>query len=196
MNSEDQIISEIVEIYRPQIKVPTNKPRTQFFLCPVGLVGSGKTTVLKSLSEKLSLVRISGDEVRKILKECGYDYELTWEIGQKLVAEFVEQGYSIAHDTDCATPRTQEYLKKLAQEKGVKIIWIHTNPPEEFIINKLKNFKHTWLFENADQAIENYMSRKALHQHLNIEFAYTFDTSKDNLNEQIEKGLVAIKNLL
>ena len=196
MKSEDEIIGEIIEAYKPLIHVPKSRPEKQFFLCPVGLVGSGKTTVLKPLSEKLFLVRISGDEIREILKEHGYDYELTWEIGQKLVREFVKQGYSIAHDTDCATLRTQEYLIKLAQEVGAKIIWIHVNPPEEFIIDKLKNFKHTWLFRDASEAIENYMARKPLHENLSMQFTYTFDTSKANLAEQVENGLVAIKNSL
>ncbi len=196
MKSDDEVIDEIIEAYKPQIQIPESKPEKQFFLCPVGLVGAGKTTVLKPLSEKLNLVRISGDEIRKILKEHGYGYDLTWEIGQKIVTELVRQGYSIAHDTDCATPRTQEYLAKLAQEVVAKIIWIHINPPEEFIINKLKNFKHTWLFKNGGEAIENYLSRKPLHENLSMPFAYTFDTSRGDLNEQIEEGLVAIQSAL
>ncbi len=196
MKSNDEVTEEIIEAYRPQIKVPEHKPEKQFFLCPVGLVGSGKTTVLKPLAEKLNLVRISGDEIRQLLKERGYGYELTWEIGQKLAGEFVRRGYSIAHDTDCATPRTQEYLKQLAEEVGAKMIWIHINPPEEFIINKLRNFKHTWLFKNGDEAVENYLARKPLHKNLSILFTYTFDTSRNDLDKQIEEGLVAIQSAL
>ena len=89
--TSDKIISEIVEIYKPQIKIPKIKPEKQFFLCPVGLIGSGKTTVLNLLSERLSLVKISGDEIRKILKDRGYGYDLTWNIGKVLIQEFANK---------------------------------------------------------------------------------------------------------
>ena len=196
MPSEKEIINKIAEAYRLQIKIPGKKPEKQFFLCPVGLIGSGKTTVLEILSEKLSLVRVSGDEIRKILKEKEYSLDLTWEIGQKVVVDLARQGYSIAHDTDCATLKTQEYLKELAGELGAKIIWIHIDTPEKVILERMKTPRKSWLFETVEAEMENYYARKPLHQNLAIPFTYTFDTSKDNFNEQIKEGLLAIESAL
>ena len=73
------------------------------------------------------------------------------------------------------------------------MFWIHINPPEEFIINKLKNYKHTWLFKNAEQAIENHKTSKDKHHKIiNFPFIYTFDASRDDLDEQIEEAIAVI----
>ena len=45
---------KILEEYRKNTVVYKQKPARQFFLCPVGLVGAGKTTVLKPIAERLS----------------------------------------------------------------------------------------------------------------------------------------------
>jgi len=68
----------------------------------------------------------------------------------------------------CASSRTRELIAQAERDYGIKTIWIHTNPPEEFIIKKLKNYKHTWLFEDGDQAVQNYLDRKPIHQDLDM----------------------------
>jgi len=187
MNPTAEEIEEIIKEYKSQIRIPGKKLAKQIFLCPVGLTGAGKTTVLKLLSEKLNLVRISGDEIRKILKERGFGYDTTWKIGQTIIKEYARNGYSIAHDADCATQRTQDSVKKIAQEIGATIMWIHINPPESFILNKLSNLEPNWL-GTAEARVKNYHQRKPLHENLDMNFTYTFDTSKDNLDEQIEEA--------
>ncbi len=75
----------------------------------------------------------------------------------------------------------------MEEEYGAFSIWIHINPPEEFILNKLRTYNHTWLFKDADEAIDNYMRRKHLHEHLPMAFLHTFDTSREGLGEEIEE---------
>lgn len=74
----------IMDEYEAELDIPIQPKRKQFILCPVGIVGAGKTTVMKPLSERLSLVRISGDEIRKILKEHGQAYDAVVPIGSAL----------------------------------------------------------------------------------------------------------------
>lgn len=163
---------------------------------PVGLVGSGKTSVLKPLAERLHLLRVSGDGIRRTIQDNDGDLENTWGIGNLVVARFAERGYSIAHDTDGATPKTQESIARQAEKYGVSVIWIHVNPPEDFILEKLKNYPHTWLFSDADEAIANYHARKPLHTDLPMDFTYTFDPSRPDLAEQIKDAVLAIHNAL
>jgi|SRR3989344_262694 len=145
------VYEEVRAEYEASLKIPRNKPKKQFFVLPVGLVGAGKTTVMKPLAEKLSLLRISGDEIRKILHNRALGYDSVWEVGKDLAEKYAKEGYSIAHDTDSANPKTIELATKMAEKLGVKLIWIHINPPEEFIINKLLNHKHTWLFRDESK---------------------------------------------
>lgn len=182
-------LEEIEVLFRSQIKIPKNKPLKPFFFCPVGLVGSGKTTVTKDISERFNLVRISTDELRKILKENGYNYDELKNIIFKIAKEFAETGYSISFDMNCGNTETQKVIRKFSNDLHVPVIWVHVNPPEEFIINKLKSFNHTWLFRDSEQAIENYFQQKEeiTKEIGKIEYSYIIDTSRNNLKDQLEE---------
>ncbi|HRY52858.1 MAG TPA: AAA family ATPase [Candidatus Portnoybacteria bacterium] len=187
-------LRSILQKYKNSLVVYEKKPVRKFFLCPVGLVGAGKTTVLKPLAEQMQTVRVSTDEIRRILKNKGYNYDFVGEIALKLIEDFAKEGYSVAIDADCVNKK--DNIEKLAKEAGAKIIWLHINPPEEFIINKLRNFKNGWLVEDNEEMVRNYFERKSLHQKLDFPFLYVFDTSKNNLKEQIKEAEDLIKGEL
>ncbi|MFH1129375.1 MAG: AAA family ATPase [Patescibacteria group bacterium] len=187
----------ITSLYESTLEIPKNKPKNQFVLCPIGLVGAGKTTVISPLSKKLSLLRISTDEIRILFKKDGLDWGQAREIAYGLVKKYLHQGFSVAVDIDCVTERARNYIAEAQKELDLKVIWIHINPPEEFIINKLKDYKHDGvLFKDAEDAINNYFDRKPLHQNLDFPFTYTFDTSKSNLDEQINEAVDKINDLI
>ena len=178
----------IKNIFVSQLVIPETKPPQQFLLCPVGLVGSGKTTVVSPLAEKLHLVRISHDEIREILKKNDYNYDRSKEIASEVISDFLKDGYSVAIDANCGSQETFDRIKNIEQKYHLRVIWIHINPPEEFIINKLRNFKHTWLFANGEEAVRGYLNYKNTYGDgtgLHIDFDYVFDTSKSNIQEQI-----------
>ena len=194
-DSEKQLVEgdflDVCSEYEASLGLPQSNPASQFFLCPVGLIGSGKTTVMKALSQSLSLLRISGDEIRKILYDRGFGYDKTWDIASSLVRKFAHEGYSIANDTDGATLKTREALENLAKELGAKVIYIHIYAPEEVIIKRLKNRK-SWLFKDGQEALDNYYARKPLHQNLSLPYIYTFDTSRTDMEGQIEEAITLI----
>ncbi|MEK7615186.1 MAG: AAA family ATPase [Patescibacteria group bacterium] len=184
---------QMVTEYLNRIVLPPQNSGVKFILCPIGLVGSGKTTVLKPIAQRLGLARVSGDEIRLLLKEQGFNWTRTIEIAFRVIQVLVEKGYSIAIDSDCSGPNVIETIEKMAAEHGYKVRFIHINPPEAFILNKLKNFRHTWLFKNADDALQSYYRRKPLHENLNLDFVYTFDTSKSDLPNQIEEVIFLLR---
>ena len=200
MNLNVEGIVSIREKYKSTLKLPhQNKDAShQFFLCSVGLVGAGKSTVIKPLSEKLSLVRISSDEVRQILKERNVGYEQLMEIVKPLAEELAVQGYNLSFDADCGNPKTKEVIMELAEKVGAKVFWIQIDPPEDFILNKLRNYKHTWLFKDGEEAVENYFQQKERRQKENTHFDFlaTVDTSKLDLSAQIEHVFELIKKSL
>ncbi len=185
--------AKITEAYEKTLQIPKNKLEKQIMICPVGTVGSGKTTVIKPLSGKLSLLRISTDEIRKLLKENGYGYDNVRKLAYALAEKYISKGFSVAMDGNCSSDEAQEKINQIKDKYDIKVFWVHINTPEEFILNKLKSYKHTWLFKNADEAIENYRISKAKHhKHINFPFVYTFDTSRDNLDEQIKEAVAVI----
>lgn len=183
-----EVTSHIKDLYEQTLIIPEKKGDHQFLLCAIGLIGAGKTTVLKPLCEKLGVVRMCTDDIRKLLKENGFGYDTAQEINVTLVRKYLGLGYSVAIDGDSIREESQKLIEETRVLYGVKVVWIHINPPEAFIVNKLTNFKHSWLFRDAEHALSNYYNRKPLHEHLSMPFLYTFDTSKSNLADQIEEA--------
>lgn len=186
----ETVYLQIKETYLQQIVIPENKLAGQYLLCPIGLVGAGKTTVVKPLSEKLNLVRISGDEIRKLFKEQGCGYDKVYDLAFELINHFLTKGFSVCIDSDCVGKIEQ--LNKAAEKKNLPIVWIHINPPESFIINKLSNLKPNWL-GTADEMVANYYERKPIHKDLKLDFTVVFDTSRSDIQEQIESSVSIIK---
>ena len=187
-NIPDSVYDDVKDTFLKSLFIPDEKPQHQYILCPVGLVGAGKTTVVKPLSETLDLVRISGDEIRKCFKDKGYGYDRFKELAFEITQSFLGQGYSIAIDSDCVTEDTIQKINDSKEKYGIKDVWIHINPPEEFIINKLSNLKPNWL-GTAEQMVKNYYQRKPLHEDLShFSFIYTFDTSRDDLDKQLKEA--------
>lgn len=184
---------EALKRYEETLEIPPRKLKRQIIVCPIGTVGSGKTSVIKPLSKKLSLLRISNDDIRKLLKENGCGYDSVRKLAYRLALKYIAKGFSIAIDGDCNSREAQRHMQELRRKYGIKVFWLHINPPEAFIIHKLKNYKHTWLFKDADEAIRNYYSSKATHENLNFPFVYVFDPSRDDLNKQIEEAATVIK---
>lgn len=193
LSNED--LKNIKNIFVSQLFIPQIKPLKQFLLCPVGLVGAGKSTITVPLARKLNLVRISHDEIRKILKENDFNYNRSKEIALEVISDFLNKGYGVAIDANCGSLETFNRIEHIKKERDLKVIWIHINPPEEFIINKLRKFDHTWLFTSGEEAVQGYYKYKNAYgdgTNLGIDFTYVFDTSKTDAQKQIVEAEEAI----
>lgn len=111
--------------FRDRLVVPKEKRTEQLFFCPVGLVGVGKTTITKPISEALGLVRISSDEVREILKRQNADPKLLKEIIFHVAEEYANEGFSLAFDMDCGNPETKHYVELLAEKLHARVVFVH-----------------------------------------------------------------------
>ncbi len=187
----DSDFKHIIDEYKSTLDIPDRRLSPQILICPVGLVGAGKSTVLNPICKKLPLVRIATDEIRKLLQEKGFNFLRTREIAKFLFHEFLTDGHSVVADADCIDREVQEYVQVLKDEFSLLVVWIHINSPEEFIIQKLTHFKHTWLFRNAAHAIEVYHKRKPLHEAYlkDVRFYFTFDPSKNDIDKQVASFL-------
>lgn len=191
----ENVYQEVKATYLKQVEIPDTKLSPQFVLCPIGLIGSGKTTVLMTLTARMSLVRVSGDELRKLFKNRGHGYSRVRELGFEIVRGLLQRGYRVAIDSDCSSAESQEQVKLIWSELKVRVVWIHVNPPESFIITKLSNLIPNWL-GTAQEMINSYCICKSLHRHLHFDFTYVFDTSKPNLSQQIEEAELAINQAI
>lgn len=178
--------------------VTTQEPR--FALCIIGLVGAGKSTVLGRICERLPMTRPSGDEVRKLIFDEGLpsaDSVTIAAIGELTVERLLKKGYRVAYDNDFANPEIRQRMEEFNKARDIPIVWIRVTASEDFILSKLRNYQHTYLFRDADDAVDTYHRRKALHEKEAvaldaIPYAYTFNTSKPDLDRQVNEAVLAI----
>lgn len=195
LNSDKKRIHSFIE---ENIQVPKPILKTKIILCPVGRVGSGKTTVLKAISKELGLVLISTDLIRIILRKNGYNTLRIEELSGEVVTRHLQAGHSVAIDADCVSHR--EIVEGIGKKFNAQVFWIHVNPPEEYILNKLKNLNklkhdHPRHLSGPEEGIRDYFRRKVLHKELDFPFIYVFDTSKkETLGKQVEEAMEKIKN--
>jgi predicted kinase len=169
--------------------------QNKFFICPVGVVGSGKTTVLRMLEQELRFVRVSGDEIRELLHSNNADPGVAWQIGAYTVDYYVQKGLNIAHDTDCATEATRDNISSLAESEGYQLFWVRIVAPESFILSKLRNHEPSYLFRNSDEAIARYYERMKLHRDLpDMDYLATVDTSRADLDDQVHRATHLIRD--
>jgi predicted kinase len=188
------VLEEVIQEYENTLHIPHEKPTPQWMLMPVGLIGAGKTTVIKPLSERLHLIRLNTDDVRKLLRERGYSYEGARDIILTLCKKYLGLGYSLALDANTGSKAGLEYNARSIEEfPHVRQLFVHIDPPEEFIINKLKNYHHTWLFTDGDNAVNHYLENKNGFTLPDLHFIYTFDPSREDLLQQIDEGAKALE---
>ncbi len=188
-NPTPEELAGLLADFEQGLALPAAQRTPQLLVCPVGLVGAGKSTVIKPLGAKLSLLRISSDEFRHLLKDRGFGYRVVNRAMLALLKKYLALGYSIALDADCAGS-AKEFIDQVPQTyPDLRVVWLHIDPPESFILDKLRNYKHTWLFTDADEAVANYFRRKPLHAQLDMPFLYTFDTSRPDLDRQIDEAV-------
>jgi len=184
-------INKIIKEYKDKMYIPKERNKTQVLLAPVGLVASGKTTILKPLCRRLKLARISGDEIRLVLRKNGYNYLLTKDIAAKITKDLLNEGYSAALDSDCVSPLIRKIIKQYKKDYGFVDIWIYVNPGEKFIINKLTEMKYkkSGIFPNKEIAIADLKRRIPLHKAYakKIKYHFEFNTSKGNIKDQVNE---------
>jgi predicted kinase len=167
----------------------------QVLICPFGLVGAGKSTVVKPLANLLKIPRVSGDEIRKVLKEKGLSFENLDQLFFGKATHFLEQGYGLVVDSDVTFKLS--LIDKVKEKYRLRPILIHINPPEEFILNKLRNYKgEQWLTTDQEEMVQNYFERKFLHTGIieNIKFDFEVDTSSKDLDKIINDLASSIKD--
>lgn len=186
-------IGKIQELFESTLEFPEVKPIPKFYLCPVGLVGSGKSTVMKLLCPRLSVLRIANDDVRKIIGNYDY-FNLAPKITATVGPKYSKLGYSIGIDANASALWGSEAFNQRMDDLNSRQIWIHINPPEDYI--KLQNYNHSWLYRNESEARMHFEQSKQKVNTEGIPFVYVFDPSRSDFNNQIDEAVEKIKEEL
>ena len=191
---EDGHVEEFLASFAKKVLVFPDGPSVLCILAPVGLIGSGKSTVMQALAERFSLVVIRTDAIRAHLNRFGYNNRRTPELAGRLVVSCVERGYGVAVDADVVVEEKRSALQRIARELEVPLVSVHINTPEEVILDRLRPDNPDREFKGPE-AVERYFIRKTLHENLDIPFECVVDGAGE-LETEMDKAEVCIRKAL
>ncbi len=186
---DDVALLAIIQEYRSGLVFPAKQQ--PWLLCAIGLVGVGKSTIMKQLCVSFGLVRVVSDDIRSLVGLKGYNYERMNEVFLRLISELLAEGYAVGVDADCV--KEQERILAYAGKASIRVTWIHVTAPEDVILARLQEDNLSREYRGP-QAIADYWRRKPLHAvPLLVQVAYTFRTEQLNSAEQLVEAEEAIR---
>jgi predicted kinase len=186
--SEDNY-AKILSKLLTSIPVPARHSKP-FIFAPVGLIGSGKTTITKLIADEFNLVLIRTDDIRSLLTSRGFNHLRTPELSREIAFHFLNKGCGIAIDADMSGIENKQALLEAEKQFKLPICWIHINTPESTILERLSphNTEREYV---GKEAIERYFSRKQLHENLDIPFIAEYNGAGN-----IQKEFSLLKDIL
>jgi uncharacterized protein len=179
-----------------------------FVLVVCGLSGSGKSTLARELSERIGMVVISSDVVRKELTgETGrgvpfnqgiYSSEMTQKTYGKMIAETdrrISQGQGVILDATFAQRRYREKVVEVAARHHVSVYFLHCVASESLTQTRLRQ-RAMNESEVSDGRWEIYLEQKAIEEPLDkcsaeVCLELTADTPIEHLRRSSEQFLRA-----
>lgn len=121
-----------------QLPEPVSKPA---LIVLGGLPGTGKSYFSRKLAERIPLVTLESDALRKILfREPTYHPEesaLLFRVVHFLIRELLKKGISLILDATNLSEHYREYLYNIAEQLNVRLILIYLEAPPEVVRERL-----------------------------------------------------------
>lgn len=109
------------------LEVKQRKTKELVVIAIVGLVGSGKTSVVRELAKLLPATVIEGDDIRVHLRKQNERYEGVRKIAENAVLKVIEQGGNAILDSDHIDQKKRASLREKVKQTGAKLIFIRTH---------------------------------------------------------------------
>ncbi len=139
---------------------PVDKP---VFVALSGLPGTGKSYFSQKFAEKLPLVILESDALRKVLfPQPSYHWRESARLFRAcyfLIEKLLREGISLILDATNLSERYRKELYKIAKRTGVKFILVKIEAPPEIVRQRLEDRKRD-LLSHSDADWEIYQAMK------------------------------------
>ncbi|MDP2730060.1 MAG: ATP-binding protein [Dehalococcoidales bacterium] len=121
-----------------QLPEPMAKP---VFIAVSGLPGTGKSYFCARLAERLLFIILESDALRRVLFPVpDYSAEESSRLFQAvhlLIEKLLKKGLSLILDATNLSERNREYLYRIAERLGMKLILVRVEAPAEVVRQRL-----------------------------------------------------------
>ena len=177
---DTQLFSDVQQLAESlgQLPEPAAEP---IFIAVSGLPGTGKSYFCSKLAEKLPLVTLESDTLRKALfPSPGYSQQESSRLFRAchlLIERLLRKGISLILDATNLSERYREHLYSIADRLNVKLILVRVEAPPEVVRERLKSrLKNLKNKSDADWEVYQRMKSSVQKIHRNH---YVVDTSGD-----------------
>lgn len=155
---------DLAKKYYEELPTPTSHwSGPKFFLAVTGCIGSGKSTVLRELSQRLGLYRIESDQIRLLMDREDVDSatreQLLFDIINETAELIFTKGHSIAFDMNGGSESAKAAVKEREQQYGVKSVWLDFDISEPEIRRRLES-RTQKIHQDSDHAYQNYLEQQ------------------------------------
>ncbi len=161
-----------------QLPDPVAKP---IFVAVSGLPGAGKSYFCSKLAERLPVVVLESDTLRKLLfSPPSYSSEESHRLFRAvhlLIERLLKKGVSLILDATNLSERHREYLYNIADRLGVKLILVRVEAPPQVVRQRLENRRGN-SESNSDADWATYQRMRSSVEKIRRRH-YVVDTSRD-----------------
>ncbi len=146
-----------------------------------GLPGTGKSYFCGKLAERLPIVVLESDALRKVLfSPPSYSPEESSHLFQAihlLIERLLKKGVPLILDATNLSERHREYLYSIADRLGVKLVLVRVEAPAEVVQSRLESRRRN-SESKSDADWDVYQRMKASSEEIRRKH-YVVDTSRD-----------------
>ncbi len=146
-----------------------------------GLPGTGKSYFCGKLAERLPIVVLESDALRKVLcSPPNYSPEESSHLFQAihlLIERLLKKGVPLILDATNLSERHREYLYSIADRLGVKLVLVRVEAPAEVVQSRLESRRRN-SESKSDADWDVYQRMKASSEKIRRKH-YVVDTSRD-----------------
>lgn len=106
-----------------------------------GLPGSGKSYFAAALAQRIPLIILSSDRLRKLLiprpRYSRGEHRRVFAAAHLLLAQLLAAGYAVVFDATNRTARARQPLYEVAEQAGAPLLIVEFTAPEEVIRQRL-----------------------------------------------------------
>ena len=139
----------------------------KILLALVGVIGSGKSTIAKTLSKTLGWKIISKDAVRVKLRSegLGFTPEKTDKIYYALINNSVLSGKNAVLDSDFVEKDKRKKLEKFARKNNVRVLYLCILCDRDVMLERMISAKYgdKTMFKSASIAVREHYRRYPWH---------------------------------
>lgn len=166
MKNNRKIVNGVSKEFLGSLKILKRKTKTLVVVVLVGLVGSGKSSIAKTLAPLIGATIIEENAVRIALRKKSQNYNPVQNITEKAILAVIKVGSNIILDSDSIDPKKRKRLDKKIKQASAKLIYLRTFADSDAMIDRLIKAKYNpnqHLFKNSMIAIREMWRRTPYH---------------------------------